>query len=228
MSKFATDFSGFAVGSQPAGWSKRWNALDATPKGVFTAQAGPAGNSIGGQVLRCDRQSTGGRSVLSADALDGAADIDAKIRARTTQNNSDYSVGIGARIFEDGSGFDGYFVAMNEVSNLMIIAKAVNGTVSQIGSTFNVTGGGLVLNAWYWIRFQVIGTALKAKIWADGASEPGTWGIEVTDSSISAANYNGIYLGNTDGEVDWFSADTAGASPPDPGAGTLDLQFTAT
>lgn len=231
MAKFATDMTLGAIGAIPTGWSKRWDALDSPAKTNFTIQdvsaGGTPGGSIGGKVLRVDVQTTNFRSALSADVLDGIADVDIKARVRVTQSSNNFGVGLVVRGAEDSSGFDGYFVSINEAaaSNHLALAEIVDGTAATIQQVS--VGGGLDLNKWYWLRFQVSGTALRCRIWADGVAEPGTWNIDTTDASISSGGFVGIYSRNADGEVDWFSAGTGGDTPPDSGSGDL-LQFTVT
>lgn len=218
MAKFATDFSGpGAIGALPTGWSNRWNALGGSPKTIFTNQSGPAGASYGGKIVLVDVQSTGGRSIISADALGSAADIDMKARIRATAGPNAFAVGLAARGVEDGGGFDGYFVAIGRVSNTINLSKIVNGTAtSLLTPAFTMTSG-----LWYWMRFQVSGTALRVRMWAHSAAEPGTWLIDTTDSDLSAAGFAGIYNRDCDGEVDWFGAGTGGDTPPDPTAGSI-------
>jgi hypothetical protein len=56
------------------------------------------------------------------------------------------------------------------------------------------------------VRFQVIGTALKAKAWRVGDPEPDVWQVEVTDSDLSAAGSVGCRsvrnAGNTNANAD--------------------------
>jgi len=68
----------------------------------------------------------------------------------------------------------------------LTVRKRVSGAETSLGSynsTLTHTAG-----TFYRVRFQVIGTALKAKIWAASGREPDLWQIEVTDTSITAAN----------------------------------------
>lgn len=41
------------------------------------------------------------------------------------------------------------------------------------------------------VRFQVFGTALKAKAWPLTVAEPGAWQVEITDSSLTTSTYIG-------------------------------------
>ncbi len=47
---------------------------------------------------------------------------------------------------------------------------------------------------WYRYRFRVVGTAIKARVWNVGTTEPGTWGVDTTDSTYTAAGRTGFAL----------------------------------
>jgi hypothetical protein len=73
---------------------------------------------------------------------------------------------------------------------VLTVRKRVAGTETQLGtytSPLAHTAG-----TFYRVRFQVIGSALKAKVWAASGSEPAGWHIEATDTAISAPNKLGI------------------------------------
>jgi len=57
------------------------------------------------------------------------------------------------------------------------------------------------------VRFQVVGTALKAKIWLASAPEPDPWAIDTTDSALSAAGSVGVKsernTGNTNANAEF-------------------------
>lgn len=53
---------------------------------------------------------------------------------------------------------------------------------------------------YYWIKGEVNGTTIRGKVWADGASEPGSWDISITNSQytngycgISGETSNGVF-----------------------------------
>jgi hypothetical protein len=49
---------------------------------------------------------------------------------------------------------------------------------------------------WYKLRFQVLGTTVRARTWLQSASEPGTWDVSVTDSTFTAAGKVGLCIRN--------------------------------
>lgn len=43
-------------------------------------------------------------------------------------------------------------------------------------------------NTWYWLRFRVVASTLRAKAWADGDPEPNSWMLQASDSTIFTGN----------------------------------------
>ena len=66
--------------------------------------------------------------------------------------------------------------------NILMIQKKINGTLTLLGKTaFAATGG-----TSYTLRFRVVGSTLYTKVWQTGATEPTSWMITVTDSSLQS------------------------------------------
>ncbi|HSW88744.1 MAG TPA: hypothetical protein VLG12_06300 [Candidatus Saccharimonadales bacterium] len=64
----------------------------------------------------------------------------------------------------------------------LVLQKKVNGTATTLKTAaFSATGG---IN--YSLRFQVVGSVLSAKVWQTGQTEPGTWALTTTDTSLSS------------------------------------------
>lgn len=63
---------------------------------------------------------------------------------------------------------------------------------------------------WHWIRFQVSGESLKAKVWRETEEEPVDWDIETTDSDVTGAGYVGLgmYGKQQDFRCQFFSVST--------------------
>jgi hypothetical protein len=53
-------------------------------------------------------------------------------------------------------------------------------------------------NAWCWLKLEASGSTIRGRVWLDGASEPTTWDITVTDSTYPNAGYVG-FSGETNG-----------------------------
>jgi hypothetical protein len=91
----------------------------------------------------------------------------------------------------------------------------VSGVASQIGP-----GQAKTLSTyWYWVRFQVRGNAVKAKVWTGQPSEePGTWDIETTNTD-HAGVYGTVGLGSYEGDATWcdyLSVGVGGSDAPAP------------
>ncbi|GAB6898604.1 hypothetical protein [Kineosporia succinea] len=111
----------------------------------------------------------------------------------------------------------GYWVELNRPAGQMSIGKGSSYTNATLptGTSADLVTKSFSANTWYWCRFGVVGTALKARVWLDGTAEPSSWDVTATDSSISSAGSGtGITLGtgsvqNGKFDVDELSLDSA-------------------
>lgn len=87
----------------------------------------------------------------------------------------------------------------------LTIRKRVASVETQLGTFTHWIAA--VAGTYMRVRFQVIGTALKAKAWRVGDPEPDVWQVEVTDSALSAAGSVGCRsvrnAGNTNANADF-------------------------
>lgn len=58
----------------------------------------------------------------------------------------------------------------------------------------------------FWVRFRVTGTEQKVKMWVDGASEPGSWDLEVTDS-VHSSGGSGLIFAREGGSFEMYIDD---------------------
>jgi outer membrane protein assembly factor BamB len=80
--------------------------------------------------------------------------------------------------WSDGNNF---YKALIDGNNL-VIQKRVNGTFTKLSLTpFAATAG-----TSYSVRFRIVGTSLSAKAWQTGSSEPASWMVTATDSSLTS------------------------------------------
>jgi hypothetical protein len=86
-----------------------------------------------------------------------------------------------------------YFVRVEvTTANAMILTvRKRNGSETQLGSAVT-TQFTHAAGTWYKMRFRIEGTALKAKLWTLGTSEPGTWDITTTDSDLVGVGSVGV------------------------------------
>jgi hypothetical protein len=69
----------------------------------------------------------------------------------------------------------------------LTLRKRVGGTETLLATASGT--GSLVhaANRFFWVRFQITGSTLNAKVWLDGMGEPPDWMVTATDSSLAAA-----------------------------------------
>ncbi|MEU8473768.1 poly-gamma-glutamate hydrolase family protein [Streptomyces hygroscopicus] len=69
----------------------------------------------------------------------------------------------------------------------LTLRKRVSGTETLLATASNT--GGLVHapGRMFWVRLQITGSTLRARVWQDGTAEPPDWAVTTTDSSLTAA-----------------------------------------
>lgn len=75
-----------------------------------------------------------------------------------------------------------------------IIIRADNAELRAGGTTITYGFQNQDIGTWYWTRVQWIANQHRVRIWADGATEPGTWLIDATDATEAGTNTNGIKI----------------------------------
>lgn len=206
MAIYSIDFSGETTGAAPANFTPRW-----TTTGETWAVREKAG-ALGGKCLEHTRTTTA-RRLLSWDAIDADGsndDSEILVRWRSTSATSADQFSLVLR----GSGAAGSetaYIFYNANQTTVRIARIVAGTITTIASA-NLADS-LTSNNWFWFRFRVNGTALKAKGWVgDHQTEPAAWTIETTDANISGTGWVGVGNSATTGTRDYddIAAATAG------------------
>ena len=93
----------------------------------------------------------------------------------------------------------GYAAVMHFESNGSVglsLAKFITGGENTLDTDpgYVVVAGvdSLVTGAWWNVRLQAEGTTIRARAWADGDTEPGTWQVTGTDDDYSVAGGIGI------------------------------------
>ena len=203
MAVFSIDFSGETTGAPPTNFTSRWTATGET--WAVREKAG----ELGGKGLEHTRTTTA-RRLFSWDTPGTDADAEILVRWRSSAPAGSDQFwfilrGSGAAATETG------YIFRNTSGTSIQISKVVAGTLSTIGAS--VTIPTLVSNEWYWARFRINGTAIKAKLWAgEHLTEPADWTIERTDSDIVAAGWLGVGNAATTGTRDYddIAAGTAG------------------
>ena len=116
--------------------------------------------------------------VLSANTY---TDLDLVVRMANTANADSIYV-----VFRATASNNYYRVRMQ--NQTLALHKIITGTATQL-ATFStaVTAGSFI-----YIRIKVVGTTIQAKNWNSGSTENMSWGITLTDSSITSAGQIGL------------------------------------
>ncbi|CAM5534858.1 hypothetical protein AQI96_12875 [Streptomyces canus] len=87
------------------------------------------------------------------------------------------------------------YLAMAEFTTASTLILSLRKRVAGAETTLASFTPGITYSAgtFYRIRLQIIGTTLKAKIWAASSLEPGPWQIVATDSSLNTPVFLGVY-----------------------------------
>ncbi len=111
---------------------------------------------------------------------------DADVRVQVSLDVTDQTQNGGPIIHRlDGANFYKAFLD----GQFLVLKKRVSGTDTTLQMvSFTPTPG-----QFYWIRFLLTGTRLRAKAWAVNASEPSTWPLDQNDSSLTAG-YVGLRI----------------------------------
>ena len=112
-----------------------------------------------------------------------AVDVDVSLRFRTDKATTDTQY---VSVFARRGGGAWYRLIVRLELDDSITAQLDRSGVSLVSAT-TVAGLTHAANVWFRLRFQVIGTTIRARVWADGSAEPGTWVVTTTDSGVTAA-----------------------------------------
>ncbi|MFP3907123.1 MAG: hypothetical protein ACLFRV_03955 [Acidimicrobiales bacterium] len=198
-----TNFAELPYG--PLGDRGEWTDLNATEWSGDDSLSIESGGDYGGRILAGE-----GDFYKFWDGVDPVADVSVLARVRiiahTTASTPD-----GIIIRASDSTKDGYAAGFIGSSNVRIRGWD-DGAAFSVGS---ITSFSSSLNTWYWLRLEASGTTIQMKVWSgDFDTEPGSWTISATDSTVSAAGHVGIQLPlNGDCDFDYFAVGTPSDRP---------------
>ncbi|MER7874823.1 poly-gamma-glutamate hydrolase family protein [Streptomyces solisilvae] len=79
-------------------------------------------------------------------------------------------------------------VAFNTDQTITLtLRKRLAGTETLLAMAANTSALVHAPDRLFWLRFQIAGSTLQAKIWQDGGAEPTGWSVTATDTSLTAA-----------------------------------------
>lgn len=198
MAQHFTDFAGNTPGSSPpTGWSERWTA-----SGSYEVAAGP--------VAAWQPNFTSNFDFLSWDTVGSiSGDCEVLVRVRTSAASG---VQAGAVIHGATGATSGYFVSLAGGGTTLLISRMDTGTETSLSEPSFTWAA----DTDYWIRFQRSSSAIRARVWADGGGEPGTWLYDGTDSTYTSGSAGLFVRNGFSGTKQWnaVGVGTGGDSAP--------------
>lgn len=188
--------------------------------------------AYGGQGLFQRIIASSRRRVRVWDTPGDVADVEILAKLGVTQ--SDVQWCLAARVSGSGGSEEGFLLKLLGGTGGVQIQKGVAGTFTTLGTDLTDVEYQMRSARWWWFRFRVNGTTVKAKFWLDGDAEPTTGGPDddgyqrkETESDVAGAGKVGLYtqdsgVNNSDYEFadanycDYFGVGINGAVAPGP------------
>jgi hypothetical protein len=165
-------FADMTGGIAPTGWTERWNTTAAS---ILVVSSG-----VFGYNCLQTTSTTSSKYAVSVDSLGTSVSNCEVLSLIYVSSNLDNI----ARVHVRGGGSTGaentYFAYIQPLSNSIGIQKYVTGTSTNIGNTSKTIDA----TVWYYVRFRVVDTSLKLKVWDKAVEEPASWDLELTDGDL--------------------------------------------
>ncbi len=200
-SSYAWTFSQGATGVQPAGWTE--TSAPANAAWSVEADAG----APDGRVLRNVTTATG-RHILRLDTVpEQTTTQEVLVRMRLADDDG-RGPGVALRHRMAGTKESAYVAYLRTGTDQLEIDAFVDGAWQFVGTTAFVSEPG----RWYWLRFRAEGSALRARVWADGQAEPVAWSYSGSHAALASGGV-GVYTYEPNTvDFDFFSAAADGGS----------------
>ena len=158
------------------------NAAPDTAKWTVTATSGGTGKIVGNE-LELGYTTTAGSTISIAPPALTLADADLVMRYRFTTTAA-ANAGLLRVYLRQITGTSGgnYRVEINSSTATATLFRTKGTTTTSLG-TFTVP----VTTTAQRVRFQVKGTQVSVRVWADGTTEPTAWAKSVVDTQVAAA-----------------------------------------
>jgi hypothetical protein len=212
MAQYFTDFNEYTTGAFPSDWTQEYASV--STKSVIVDPSDP-----GNKVLKIASDGSGfGRDVITWDEIvAGTETADYEILARFNVNQPKATRFWLAGMVSGSEGSETLYVGADRPTNDRVeVVKYVSGSFSSLVENYGYVD---YTGQYAWLRVRKSGTSLKLRRWPDTDSEPSSWDIETTDSSITAGGRIGIgFISQFDAGdfayVDKFGVGTNGDSAP--------------
>lgn len=212
MAQHFIDFSSYSTGSGlPSGWSDKWYV---TGDWAIVSDSSFTGDKY------LDDSITSGSSIFAAsyDTVDGTTDIEVVTKFQVSSSSSDI---LGPVVWGETHWSPEYnnraYVASLDLVGSDFTLYSVSGSIQ---TSLASTSYSASANTFYWVRIRRNGSDLKGKIWQDGNSEPASWTLSTTDTSISSGDavFNGVTASSSaETDIDVVGFGTNGDTAPKSG-----------
>ena len=193
------------------------NSAPDTSKWTSTLTSGGTAKIVGNELELGYTTTAGSTASVSATGV-SLTDSDVKVRYRFT-NTTAANAGL-VRVYArqvTGTTGGNYRVEINSSTATATLFRT-KGTVSTSIGTFTVPVG----TAAQLVRFQVKGTLVSARVWADGTTEPAAWSKSVTDTQVTAAGSTRLEVARSAGTSKVYLDNVSVSNPTTPPA-AIDL-----
>lgn len=203
---FVDDFESYSVAAgAPTGWTERHN------QSSYSIVAAGSGKAL--RVVNSFQQ----RSTISFNAVDSDSTrnyFDVLVKYRCSVITAGVTGGGVIARAAGAVGTETGYACVTFGDALRIVYYAAGSPTTVATSAAK----GLVANTWYWIRFRIDNTGagpMRARVWADGGSEPGTWDVTGTAGASPAAGWIGAFsFSQATHDWDYFSVGLNGTAAP--------------
>lgn len=210
-----TDFSDYAIAeADTQGWTR--SSTSQFSAAIVAATA--TGTPISPKALKIDKTTADAARAVTLDAVPiGTTDVEilAHVLLAALPTGSGETVGMLLARFTD---INNYYIALPRnaaggTTKKLEIGKSVAGTATaldDVNLSFDIT-------EFWWLRFRVQGTNLKAKMWRHGSAEPSAWMVTDSDTSRAAGKVGfAAFYAAYDYRCDFFSVALGGSTAPGP------------
>ncbi|MCA9923644.1 MAG: hypothetical protein KC421_14800 [Anaerolineales bacterium] len=175
-SGYSEDFEGYSAGQDPTGWVDTAADSSMTTDDTLFKTAGVGGTMAFGATST-------DANIHSHYLGSGAETSDYRYTGRMYITNN--SGGVGVTFYSDYTNSDTYY-RLRRYGTGSGAGFHLNSHGADVEGTYD-TGVVPAINTWYRFIVEVEdvsgNTAIRAKVWEDGSTEPATWQIDATDSS---------------------------------------------
>ena len=165
------------TGSNGSPWSSgNWVTGQSATGASATIQSNAGRMNAGSNTSYGGKRS---QKVNATSQINGEIQLDFRI---PSSGNTDIALQIALRGDTGADGANGYIMMITATD--WWFSRIIS--YSDGGSALNGTTMALSSDTWYTVRFQAIGSTIRAKVWLTSGAEPGSW-LSATDSSITTA-----------------------------------------